>query len=62
LSQQRAESVYAYLVEKGVNRNRIGAYGKGESAPVASNDTTSGRTLNRRVEVIIANPPIAPKK
>lgn len=57
LSQQRAESVYAYLVEKGVNHNRIGAYGKGESAPVASNDTASGRTLNRRVEVIIANPP-----
>lgn len=59
LSQRRAESVRTYLLEQGVSSNRLGAYGKGESSPVASNDSTSGRALNRRVEVIIANPSAA---
>lgn len=59
LSQRRAESVRTYLLEQGISNNRLGAYGKGESSPVASNDSVSGRALNRRVEVIIANPSVA---
>lgn len=58
LSQRRAESVRMYLLEQGISNSRLGAYGKGESAPVASNDSVSGRALNRRVEVIIANPTV----
>jgi len=56
LSQHRAESVRTYLLQQGVDNNRLGVYGKGESSPVASNESVSGRALNRRVEVIIANP------
>jgi len=55
LSQRRAESVRMYLLEQGISSNRLSAYGKGESSPIASNDSVSGRALNRRVEVIIAN-------
>lgn len=54
LSQRRADSVRQYLLQQGVAANRLTAVGKGESYPVASNDSTSGRALNRRVEVIIA--------
>lgn len=56
LSQNRAEAVRTYLLEQGVDNNRLGVIGKGESSPVASNDSVSGRALNRRVEVVIANP------
>jgi outer membrane protein OmpA-like peptidoglycan-associated protein len=56
LSQRRAESVRSFLVAQGVAANRISASGKGESSPVSSNDTSTGRQQNRRVEVIIANP------
>lgn len=56
LSQRRAESVRNYLLEQGISNNRLSAAGKGEDNPIASNDSVSGRALNRRVEVIIANP------
>lgn len=56
LSQRRADSVQQYLLQQGVASNRLTAVGQGENSPVASNDSTSGRALNRRVEVIIANP------
>lgn len=56
LSQRRAEAVRQYLVQQGISPGRLTAYGKGENFPVASNSTPSGRALNRRVEVIIANP------
>jgi outer membrane protein OmpA-like peptidoglycan-associated protein len=56
LSQNRANSVKAFLLNQGVASNRITAFGKGESSPVASNDSSSGRQMNRRVEVIIATP------
>lgn len=51
LSERRAAAVKAYLVSKGVDQNRIYTEGKGETAPVASNETESGRAKNRRVEV-----------
>lgn len=55
LSQRRADSVKIFLIENGVASSRITAVGQGESAPVASNDSVSGRQLNRRVEIVIAN-------
>lgn len=55
LSQRRADSVRAYLVGQGIASNRITAVGKGKHSPVASNDSSSGRQLNRRVEIIISN-------
>lgn len=51
LSERRAESVKAYLVNKGVAADRITTVGYGESKPVADNKTSEGRELNRRVEV-----------
>lgn len=56
LSQSRADSVKAFLLQQGIASNRITAYGKGESSPVADNSSESGRQMNRRVEVIIATP------
>jgi OOP family OmpA-OmpF porin len=51
LSVRRAEAVKAYLVTKGIEKNRIYTEGKGEKQPVASNKTAEGRTKNRRVEI-----------
>jgi outer membrane protein OmpA-like peptidoglycan-associated protein len=56
LSQRRAESVRSYLLSRDIAANRIDASGKGENSPVASNSDATGRQMNRRVEVIIANP------
>ena len=53
LSQRRANSVKAYLVNKGVPADRIYTEGKGETSPVASNSTREGRAQNRRVEIEI---------
>jgi outer membrane protein OmpA-like peptidoglycan-associated protein len=53
LSQRRANSVANFLIGRGVIRERIVAYGQGESAPIASNDTAEGRAQNRRVELRI---------
>ena len=55
LSQRRADSVQAYLVGQGVAAARISADGKGEGAPIADNESPTGRQQNRRVEVIISN-------
>jgi outer membrane protein OmpA-like peptidoglycan-associated protein len=49
LSERRARSVVDYLVHTGIERNRLTASGKGESAPVADNGTEVGRQQNRRV-------------
>jgi len=57
LSQHRADSVKSYLVQQGIRAQRISASGLGESQPVANNQTATGRQQNRRVEVIIENPP-----
>lgn len=56
LSQRRADAVKTYLVGQGINSSRLSTSGKGEGAPVASNESAAGRQQNRRVEVIIANP------
>jgi triacylglycerol lipase len=50
LSERRARSVRSLLIEKGVVANRLEAAGFGASRPIASNDTSEGRALNRRVE------------
>lgn len=53
LSVGRADSVSRVLVRNRVNPGRIIAIGRGEDEPVASNLTASGRTQNRRVEIVI---------
>ena len=50
LSQQRAETVYNYLVRKGIAKKRLSCNFFGKSFPVASNNTEEGRYQNRRVE------------
>lgn len=51
LSIRRSEAVKAYLVSKGIEKNRVYTEGKGESQPVADNKTADGRAKNRRVEI-----------
>jgi outer membrane protein OmpA-like peptidoglycan-associated protein len=53
LSHERAKSVREYLVNGGIESNRVQAKGYGESNPVATNDTDDGRKSNRRTEFII---------
>jgi len=55
LSERRANTVADSLERNGVNGRNISSQGLGTRAPVASNDTESGRQQNRRVEVIIEN-------
>jgi len=54
LSERRANSVKDALVSRGVSPARIDTVGYGETRPIASNDTESGRQLNRRVTILIA--------
>ncbi|MCF7202078.1 OmpA family protein [Pseudomonas oligotrophica] len=63
LSERRADAVRMALVRMGVEAQRIVAQGYGEQYPVASNDSTSGRAMNRRVEVTISNDnqPVQPR-
>ncbi len=51
LSVDRSEAVKAYLVGKGIEKNRVYTEGKGEKQPVADNKTSEGRAKNRRVEI-----------
>jgi len=53
LSTQRATAVRRYLVQLGIEPDRLVAVGFGEDAPVADNETENGRALNRRVDFII---------
>jgi outer membrane protein OmpA-like peptidoglycan-associated protein len=57
LSQHRADAVRTYLVQQGITSGRLSAVGMGETQPIADNLTDSGRQQNRRVEVVIKNPP-----
>jgi OmpA-OmpF porin, OOP family len=51
LSVKRAEAVKAYLVSKGIEKNRVYTEGKGKKQPVADNKTKEGQAKNRRVEI-----------
>jgi OmpA-OmpF porin, OOP family len=51
LSVKRSDAVKAYLVSKGIEKNRVYTEGKGEKQPVADNKTSAGRSKNRRVEI-----------
>jgi outer membrane protein OmpA-like peptidoglycan-associated protein len=53
LSKLRAEEVKKFLVENGIEEERIEAKGYGKSKPIASNKTEQGRAQNRRVEILI---------
>ncbi|MGD8629263.1 MAG: OmpA family protein [Gammaproteobacteria bacterium] len=53
LSLRRATSVKDYMVSEGIDPGIIDVSGKGESDPVASNDTKEGRALNRRVDISV---------
>ncbi|NVJ99050.1 MAG: OmpA family protein [Alphaproteobacteria bacterium] len=54
LSERRAEAVANVLVSEGVQQERLIVRGFGESYPIASNETASGRALNRRVEIALS--------
>lgn len=54
LSQGRAQSVASVLTQKGVEPVRLVVRGYGEQHPIASNDTASGRAMNRRVEIALS--------
>jgi outer membrane protein OmpA-like peptidoglycan-associated protein len=54
LSVNRAAAVRDYLSARGVAANRIAVDGRGSREPVADNSTTSGRAMNRRVEIFVA--------
>ena len=56
LSYRRAKSVVQALIEKGVSPARIHAEGKGESMPIASNKTSNGKAMNRRIEAVLSYP------
>jgi formylglycine-generating enzyme required for sulfatase activity len=53
LGLKRAESVKAFLVSKGISAGRISVKSFGEDAPKYTNQTEAGRSLNRRVEILL---------
>ena len=61
LSEQRANAVRDFLLQQGVNTNNMNALGYGENYPVASNDTSAGRQMNRRVELVVSGEVIGVK-
>jgi outer membrane protein OmpA-like peptidoglycan-associated protein len=64
LSQRRANTVREALISRGIESSRIGTEGYGKSYPVANNNDSGGRQLNRRVEVVIGGndgTPISPR-
>lgn len=56
LSQDRAQAVMSYLVDRGITASRLTAAGYGKARPTATNDTEEGRQRNRRVELTILQP------
>ncbi|MEI8171144.1 MAG: OmpA family protein [Rhodoferax sp.] len=61
LSVKRSEAVKAYLVSKGIEKNRVYTEGKGEKQPVADNKTKEGKAKNRRVEIEVVGTRAAAK-
>jgi outer membrane protein OmpA-like peptidoglycan-associated protein len=55
LSRRRAQAVADGLAFRGVDRSRVEAVGRGETLPVASNDTAVGQQQNRRVELVFSD-------
>ncbi len=53
LSAQRSLTVARYLIQRGIPEDKIRAVGCGESRPIASNSTASGKAKNRRVEIVV---------
>lgn len=57
LSQRRADSVRHYLMQQNIAPQRMTAAGIGQDRPVSTNDTSTGRQQNRRVEIVIEHAP-----
>lgn len=55
LSDRRANAVRTSLVGMGIDSERITTQGFGKGSPIASNNTASGRQMNRRVEIIVSD-------
>lgn len=53
LSMERAKSVMAYVISRGIDPNRLTAKGYGSAVPIESNATAAGKAMNRRTEVKI---------
>jgi chemotaxis protein MotB len=56
LSSKRANEVVRYLISKGIDPNILSAKGRGDTHPVAPNNTPAGRKQNRRIEVVVEQP------
>ena len=52
LSEQRAKSVVAAIVDQGINADRLSPSGYGQDKPIGDNNTEEGRAKNRRVELV----------
>lgn len=50
LSENRANAVYDYLIQKGIDKKRLTYKGYGDTMPIADNNTPDGRSINRRTE------------
>ena len=61
LSEQRADTVRQFLIGQGLNPDTVSGVGYGKGYPVASNDTASGRAMNRRVEIVVSGEVIGVK-
>jgi len=55
LSDRRADAVRMALIDMGISSDRVTTRGYGKAFPVAGNDTSAGRQLNRRVEIILSD-------
>ena len=53
LGLKRAKNVMNYLISQGILKSHIKAYSKGETSPIASNDTDEGRAANRRINIVV---------